>query len=82
MCCLVHFTAQTRFSLIRESVHDDLVAEPNSDDYTCLQDDREKYDSYCSLRKDDLDMVSGNIHNNYTYNNYYYYTQVFFLIRV
>ena len=70
VCYLVHFTAQTRFSLIRESVHDDRVAEPNSDDYTCLQHDREKYDSYCSLRKDDLDLVSGDIHiNEYTLMN-------------
>ena len=49
---LVHFTAQTRFSLIQEP------ADLEDEDYTSLKEDRESYDPYCSLQKDDVDLVS------------------------
>ena len=50
---LVHFTAQARFSLIQEAA----PTNPDDEDYTSLKENRESYDPYCSLRKDDVDLV-------------------------
>jgi hypothetical protein len=50
---LVRFTAQTRFSLIQEAAPID----SDEEDYTSLKENRESYDPYCSLQKDDVDLV-------------------------
>lgn len=49
---LVQFTAEARFSLIQETA----AIDPETSDYTCLKENRESYDPYCSLRKDDVDL--------------------------
>lgn len=54
---VVHFTAQTRFSLITESSPARQI-EVGADDYACLQDNRGSFNPYCSLREDDADFVS------------------------
>ncbi|CAB4039384.1 Hypothetical predicted protein [Paramuricea clavata] len=48
----VRFTAQTRFSLIQEAAPID----SDEEDYTSLKENRESYDPYCSLQKDDVDL--------------------------
>ncbi|XP_028417715.1 uncharacterized protein LOC114542169 [Dendronephthya gigantea] len=48
----VHFTAETRFSLIQEAA----PVNTDDEDYTSLKEDRESYEPYYSLKKDDVDL--------------------------
>ncbi|CAB4044332.1 Hypothetical predicted protein, partial [Paramuricea clavata] len=41
----------TRFSLIQEAA----PVDSDEEDYTSLKENRESYDPYCSLQKDDVD---------------------------
>lgn len=46
-------TTQARFSLIQDTT----VIEVDDEDYTSLKTNRESYDPYCSLSRDNADMV-------------------------
>ncbi|XP_046839496.1 uncharacterized protein LOC124433761 isoform X2 [Xenia sp. Carnegie-2017] len=48
----VHMTTQARFGLIQDTT----VIEVDDEDYTSLKTNRESYDPYCSLSRDNADM--------------------------
>ena len=51
---LVNVKTETRFSLIQESSP---VADSDNENYTSLKENRESYEPYWSLQKDDADLV-------------------------